>query len=48
VICAASTQAGAKALLTEDPQDGRILDGLRLLNPFASANIQAIDALLPR
>lgn len=48
VICAVSTQAGAKALLTEDLQDGRIIDGLQLLNPFASANIRAVDDLLPR
>jgi predicted nucleic acid-binding protein len=41
-------QAGAKALLTEDLQDGRIIDGMHLLNPFASANAGTIDALLPR
>jgi hypothetical protein len=27
-------------------QDGRILDGLRLINPFAPANTGAIDAVL--
>ena len=47
IVCAASMQAGAKTLLTEDLQDGRALDGLRLLNPFAATNAQAIDALLP-
>jgi predicted nucleic acid-binding protein len=47
VVCAASMQAGAKALLTEDLQDGRIIDGLHLLNPFAAANGRTIDALLP-
>jgi predicted nucleic acid-binding protein len=46
VVCAASAQAGAKVLLTEDMQDGRILDGLRLINPFAPANAAVIDALL--
>src|SRR5438067_9647621 len=30
VVCAASAKAGAKVLLTEDMQDGRTLDGLRL------------------
>jgi len=46
VVCAASAQAGAKALLTEDMQDGRILDGLRLINPFVASNAEAIEALL--
>jgi predicted nucleic acid-binding protein len=46
VVCAASAQAGAKALLTEDMQDGGILDGVRLINPFAAANTGAIEALL--
>jgi predicted nucleic acid-binding protein len=46
VVCAASAQAGAKVLLTEDMQDGRILDGLRLINPFAASNAHAIETLL--
>jgi predicted nucleic acid-binding protein len=46
IVCAASAQSGAKALLTEDMQDGRILEGLRLINPFLSANTGTIDALL--
>jgi predicted nucleic acid-binding protein len=46
VVCAASAQAGAKVLLTEDMQDGRILDGLRLMNPFVAANATSIDDLL--
>jgi len=46
VVCVASAHAGAKALLTEDMQDGRILDGLRLINPFAPGNTEAIEALL--
>jgi predicted nucleic acid-binding protein len=45
VVCVASADAGAKVLLTEDMQDGRILDGLRLINPFAAVNAVAIDAL---
>lgn len=48
VVCAASAQAGAKVLLTEDMQDGRIINGLRLMNPFAAANVKPIDDLLPR
>jgi predicted nucleic acid-binding protein len=46
VVCAASIDAGAKTLMTEDMQDGRIVDGLRLINPFAAANAEAIEALL--
>jgi hypothetical protein len=46
VVCAAAVRAGAKALLTEDLQDGSILDGLRLINPFLASNAGAIDALL--
>ena len=46
VVCAASAQAGAKVLLTEVMQDGRVLDGLRLINPFAASNAEAIETLL--
>jgi predicted nucleic acid-binding protein len=46
VVCAASAQAGARVLLTEDMQDERIIDGLRLMNPFAAANVKPIDDLL--
>jgi predicted nucleic acid-binding protein len=46
VVCAASVDAGAKVLMTEDMQDGRTIDGLRLVNPFAAANAKTIEALL--
>jgi predicted nucleic acid-binding protein len=46
VVCAASIDAGAKVMLTEDMQDGRMIDGLRLINPFAAANDEAVEALL--
>jgi predicted nucleic acid-binding protein len=36
VVCAAAIAAGAKVLLTEDVQDGRTIEGLRLINPFAA------------
>jgi predicted nucleic acid-binding protein len=45
VMCAAAIGAGAKALLTEDMQDGRTIEGLRLINPFAAGNDEAIDKL---
>jgi predicted nucleic acid-binding protein len=41
----ASAEVGATVLITEDVQDGRILDGLRLINPFAAANAGTIDSL---
>jgi predicted nucleic acid-binding protein len=46
VICAVAQQADAKVLLSEDMQDGRVLDGLRIVNPFNQANAAAIEALL--
>jgi predicted nucleic acid-binding protein len=32
--------------MTEDMHDGRTIDGLRLINPFAPANAEAIKTLL--
>jgi len=46
VVCVASVQAGAKVLLTEDMQDGRTLDGLRLINPFVASNAGVLEALM--
>lgn len=46
VICAAAIEAGAKALLTEDMQDGRVVDGLRIINPFVAANDAMVDAMI--
>ena len=46
VVCAASAAAGAKVLFSEDMQDGRILNGLRIVNPFDAGNSDLIDALL--
>jgi predicted nucleic acid-binding protein len=45
MVCAVSIEAGAIVLLTEDMQDGRLIEGLRLMNPFASENADAIAAL---
>jgi predicted nucleic acid-binding protein len=45
VVCTASIEAGANVLMTEDMQDGRIIEGLRLMNPFTPANTDAIAAL---
>lgn len=46
VVCAAAIDAGAKVLMTEDMQDGRTIGGLRLMNPFAAENAEAVDGLL--
>ena len=46
VACAASISAGAKALLSEDMRDGRVLEGLRIINPFTPANLGLIDSLV--
>jgi predicted nucleic acid-binding protein len=46
VVCATSIAANAKVLLTEDMQDGRTIDGLRLINPFAAGNAEAVEAVL--
>jgi predicted nucleic acid-binding protein len=46
VICAAAIEAGAKALLTEDMQDGRVFDGLRIVNPFLAANDAIVDSMI--
>lgn len=36
VILAATQQAGARVLLSEDMQDGAVLGGVQIVNPFAS------------
>ena len=46
VVCAASAAAGARVLMTEDMQDGQMIEGLRLINPFAAANAEAIAVVL--
>lgn len=46
VICVAASDAGAKILLTEDMQDGRTIDGLRLINPFVAGNAEALAGLM--
>jgi predicted nucleic acid-binding protein len=46
VICAAALDAGAKALLTEDLQDGRVIDGLRIVNPFLKGNDAVINSMI--
>ena len=47
VICVAAAKAGATHLLSEDLQDGAMLDGVRVINPFDPANANVVDRLLP-
>jgi predicted nucleic acid-binding protein len=48
VVCAAAIAAGAVVLMTEDMQDGRMFEGLRLVNPFAPGNAEAVEAVLAK
>jgi predicted nucleic acid-binding protein len=47
VICIASAEAGGTHLLSEDMQDGAVIDGLKIINPFVPSNRAEIDRLLP-
>ena len=46
VLCEVVRSAGAVVLLSEDMQDGRDFDGLRIANPFAPRNSAMIAELL--
>lgn len=46
LIIATARRAGATTLLTEDMQDGALIDGLHILNPFVPANRATVAALL--
>lgn len=46
VILTVAGDAGAEFLLSEDMQDGAMVDGVRLLNPFNPANTELLDLLL--
>jgi len=47
MLWAAAQRAGVRHLLTEDLQDGFVLQGVRFVNPFARANDRLIDEILP-
>ena len=47
MLWATARRIGVRYLMTEDLQDGRLLDGLRFVNPFDSANNGIVDAALP-
>ena len=39
--------AGCRVMFTEDLQDGRNLEGVRIVNPFNRANREFVDLVLP-
>src|SRR6266700_2490310 len=47
MLWAAAQRAGVRHLLTEDLQDGFVLQGVRFVNPFERANDRLIDEILP-
>jgi len=47
MLWASARRLGVRHLLTEDFQDGRILEGVRFVNPFRPANEALIARLLP-
>ena len=47
MLWAAARDAGCTLLLSEDGQDGRVIDGVRIVNPFDPVNATLIDALFP-
>ncbi|HTQ33265.1 MAG TPA: PIN domain-containing protein [Stellaceae bacterium] len=46
LLWATVRRAGVVVLATEDLQDGRVIEGVRIANPFNPANAAAIDAAL--
>jgi predicted nucleic acid-binding protein len=48
MLWASARRAGVRHLLTEDLQDGFVLQGVTFINPFNQENDQLIDELLPQ
>jgi predicted nucleic acid-binding protein len=48
LLWATVRRAGVDLLITEDFQDGRTIEGVRIVNPFAERNAALIDRTLPR
>ena len=46
LLWATARRAGVRYLLSEDFQDGRSLEGVRFVNPFASRNDRLIERIL--
>jgi predicted nucleic acid-binding protein len=47
LLWASAQRAGLRCLLTEDLQDGFLLQSVRFVNPFKRANDRLIDEILP-
>ena len=47
MLWATIRRIGIKVLLTEDFQDGRVIEGVRIVNPFVEANAGLIERILP-
>ena len=48
LLWATVRRVGVELLISEDFQDGRSIEGVRILNPFAARNTGLIEAALPR
>jgi predicted nucleic acid-binding protein len=48
MLWATVRRAGVRLLITEDFEDGRILEGVRFVNPFAAHNDALIEREIPR
>jgi len=47
MLWASAQRAGVRHMLTEDLQDGFVLQGVRFVNPFKRANDRLVDEILP-
>ncbi len=47
LMWATARAAGCRAMLSEDMQDGRDLEGVRFINPFRPENRELVDLILP-
>jgi predicted nucleic acid-binding protein len=48
MLWATARRAGARVLVSEDFQDGRVIEGVRIVNPFAAHNAALLDRELDR
>jgi predicted nucleic acid-binding protein len=48
MLWATARRTGVRILISEDFQDGRMLDGVRFIDPFAAHNSALLELLLPR
>lgn len=48
LLWATARRAGVRAIVSEDFQDGRVIEGVHILDPFAGRNASLIEKILPR